>query len=216
MYQHINRIVDSCIDEYSDFMGIEYRPSYELQFKEISQARADIDGIESPANTRFLIDSQKHILWIATNLPVEKYIMFHEFTHMLDADMYINGSKVRKMGLGGYMEYHASQIEFAELLGAPKLKNINSFSMKDTCKTISGKKASWNMFEKSRKLLFPYLAEKTFLSILNDCLILSGSSLIIGDCDQFVKCIQQTLWKLSITVFLWSIFHQITFAQLID
>ena len=34
LYQQIKRIVDSYIDEYSFFMGIEYRPSYELQLKE--------------------------------------------------------------------------------------------------------------------------------------------------------------------------------------
>ena len=35
------------------------------------------------------------------------------------------------MGLGGYTEYHASQIGFAELLGAPELKSIKPFSMSD-------------------------------------------------------------------------------------
>lgn len=78
LYQQIKRIVDSYIDEYSFFMGIEYRPSYELQLKEVSHARADIDGIESLANTRFLIELKKHILCVATNLPIEKYILFHE------------------------------------------------------------------------------------------------------------------------------------------
>lgn len=61
-------------------MGIDYSPNYELKLKEVSQERADNDAIESPANTRFLIDLQKHILCVATNLSIEKYIAFHELT----------------------------------------------------------------------------------------------------------------------------------------
>lgn len=142
LYQQVKRTIDNYIIEYSDFVGINYSPNYELRFKEVSQERADIDGIESPANTRFLIDLQKHILCVAENLSIEKYIVFHELTHMLDSDLYVNGSKIRKMGLGGgYTEYHASQIGFAKLLGASEVKNIKPFSMNDMCKTISGNKS---------------------------------------------------------------------------
>lgn len=153
-------------------MGIEYRPSYELQLKEVSHARADIDGIESLANTRFLIELKKHILCVATNLPIEKYILFHELTHMLDSDLYVNGSKIRKMGLGGYTEYHASQIGFAELLGAPELKNIKPFSMSDICKTISGNKSILEYVREKQETAISLLAEKTFLKVLRNCLIL--------------------------------------------
>lgn len=141
LYQQVKRIIDNYIMEYRKFIGIDYSPNYELQLKEVSQEKADTDGIESPANTRFIIDIQKHILSIATNLSIEKYIVFHELTHMLDSDLYVKGNKMRKMGLGGYTEYHASQIGFAELLGASEVENINSFSMNDICKTISGDKS---------------------------------------------------------------------------
>lgn len=138
MHQQVKRTIDNYILEYSNFMGIDYSPNYELCLKEVSQERADIDGIESPANTRFLIDLQKHILCVASNLSTERYIVFHELTHMLDSELYVKGSKVRKMGLWCYTEYHASQIGFAELLGASAVKNIKPFSMNDMCKTISG------------------------------------------------------------------------------
>lgn len=141
MYQQIKRTIDNYIIEYSDFMGIDYSPNYELQLKQVSLERVDIVGIESPANTQFLIDLRKHILCIATNLPIEKYIVFHELTHMFDSDLYVKGDKVRKMGLVGYTEYHASQIGFAELLGASDVKSIKPFSMDEMCKTISGNKS---------------------------------------------------------------------------
>ena len=140
LYLQIKKTIDDYIIEYNNFMEIDYYPNYELQFKEVSQGRADINGIESLANTRFIIDSQKHILCVATNLPIEKYVIFHELTHMLDSDLYVKDNKIRKMGLSAYTEYHASQVGFTKILGASKIKNVEPFSMKDTCKTISGNK----------------------------------------------------------------------------
>ena len=141
LYQQVKNEINNYIIEYSDFMGIDYSPNYELQFKKVSQERADSYGIESPANTRFLIDLQKHILCVAENSPREKYIIFHELTHMLDSDLHVKGSKIRKMGLGGYTEYHASQIGFVELLGASEVNSVKPFSMNDMCNTISGNKS---------------------------------------------------------------------------
>lgn len=62
--------------------------------------------------------------------------------------------KIRKMGLGGYTEYHASQIGFAELLGASEVKNIKSFSMNDMCKTISGNKIIRFSLQERKQILF--------------------------------------------------------------
>ena len=125
LYQQIKRIVDSYIDEYSFFMGIEYRPSYELQLKEVSHARADIDGIESLANTRFLIELKKHILCVATNLPIEKYILFHELTHMLDSDLYVNGSKIRKtQGHTGYSARCQRQLAVSGGYASPYRRSV--------------------------------------------------------------------------------------------
>lgn len=162
LYQQVKRTIDKYIIEYSDFMGIGYSPNYELQLKEASQERADINGIESPANTRFLIDLQKHILSVATNLPIEKYIVYHELTHMLDSDLYVKGSEIRKMGLGGYTEYHASQIGFAELLGASEVKSIKPFSMNDICKTISGNKSIIEYVREKQQTAISLFSRKDF------------------------------------------------------
>lgn len=139
--QQIKNTLDQYIIEYSSFIGMKYSPRFDLKFKEVSQAQADIDGIDSLANTQFIIELQKHILCVSSNAPLKRYVIFHELTHMLDSELYIKGNKIRKMGLAGYTEYHASQIGFAQLLGADVLKNIKPFSMYDVCETISGKKS---------------------------------------------------------------------------
>lgn len=143
-------------------MGINYFPCYELQLKEVSQERAEVDGIESSANTNFLIDLKKHILCVATNLPIEKYIIFHELTHMLDSELYVKGSKIRKLGLWGYTEYHASQIGFAALLGAAELNGIKPFSMKDTCKTISGNMSILEYVQEKQQTAISVFSRKGF------------------------------------------------------
>lgn len=162
LYQQVKNTIDNYIIEYNDFMGIDYSPNYELQFKEVSQEQADIDGFESPANTRFLIDLKKHILCVATNLSIEKYILFHELTHMFDSDLYVKNSKIRKMGLGGYTEYHASQVGFAELLGAFEVSNIKPFSMNDMCRTISGNKSIFEYVREKQQTAIFLFSKKGF------------------------------------------------------
>lgn len=162
LYQQIKRIVDRYIGEYGNFMGIDFSPCYELQLKEVSRTRAEVNGIEAPASTRFLIDLKKHILCVAINLSLEKYIIFHELTHMLDSELYVKGSKIRKMGLGGYTEYHASQIGFAELLGADDLKSIKPFSMNDICKTISGNKSILEYVQEKQEAAISMFSRKDF------------------------------------------------------
>ena len=40
-----------------------------------------------------------------------RYIVFHEFTHILDTEMYAKQDSWKYMALSGYTEYHAAQVE---------------------------------------------------------------------------------------------------------
>ena len=171
--QQIKSTLDRYAIEYGSFIGIKYLPKYDLKFKEVSQAQADIDGFDSLANTQYIIDLQKHILCVSKNAPVKKYVIFHEFTHMLDSELYIKGNKVRKMGLAGYTEYHASQIGFAQLLGAEELKTIKPFSMHEVCETISGKKSVFEYVREKQETASSLFSRKGFpvsLQYLSDSL----------------------------------------------
>lgn len=59
---------------------------------------------------------------------------------MYDSEMLANKDKMRYLGLSGYTEYHASQIELMLLLGAKKANDSISFSMNNTIITVSGKR----------------------------------------------------------------------------
>ena len=129
------------VDEYVRFMRIERFPAYDLKFKEASLSKADLQGFDSLASTAYDVNTHNHTLCIATNLPLEKYVLFHEFTHMLDSEEHTNGDKNRYAGLLGYTEYHASQVELMQLLGAKSIGEIPSFSINSFVHTLSGEKS---------------------------------------------------------------------------
>ena len=128
------------VDEYKNFMRITQFPEFALQTKLVSVVAADSQGFDSAAVTAYQPITGQHSLCVSTNLELSKYLMFHEFTHMLDSEIYAKGDKVRYAGLSGYTEYHASQIELACLVGAVTIDSIQSFSMNKIISTFSGNK----------------------------------------------------------------------------
>lgn len=133
--------IDTYIDEYKDFMGIERFPEYTLKTHEAKISTADSQGYEIAAAAHYQPETNQHTLLISTNLLLSKHLMFHEFTHMLDSELYVNHDKVRYAGLSGYTEYHASQVELLSLLGAEKYDATLSFSMKTLVPTFAGTKS---------------------------------------------------------------------------
>ena len=127
--------------EFKQFMGITDFPPYQLTTKKVSLSVADLQGFDSAASTFYDPKTNNHTLQISTNLILSKYLIFHEFTHILDASMYANGDSIKYAGLSGYTEYHASQIELLQLLGAKTEKDIISFKMDTIISTFSGEKS---------------------------------------------------------------------------
>lgn len=129
------------VNEYKGFMGIKQFPKYTLQTQEASKSTADLQGYEVAAATFYQPLTGQHTLLISTNLSLSKYLIFHEFTHMYDSELYVNGNKMRYAGLSGYTEYHASQVELVQLLGAKTIDTAPSFSMNMIISTFAGDKS---------------------------------------------------------------------------
>ncbi len=132
--------LNTLVDEYKNFMGFSWFPEFDLQTKIASLVIADSQGFESAAVTTYQPITGQHSLCVSVNLELSKYLMFHEFTHMHDSEIYVNGDKVRYAGLSGYTEYNASQIELACLVGAETIGCIPSFSMNKIISTFAGNK----------------------------------------------------------------------------
>lgn len=125
----LERQLNGYVSEYKEFMEISQFPAFFLQTRTASQVRAESQGYESAAITSYQVSTGQHTIFISTNLKLTKYVAFHEFTHMLDSELYVHGDKIRYIGLSAYTEYHAAQVEFAQMLGAKTIRTIQSFSV---------------------------------------------------------------------------------------
>ena len=124
------------VTEYKQFMGIDAFPKFEEESFEID------DSQEFCYAGKAIYDwqSRKHKLLLPSINQVPKFLLFHELTHILDAEKYSNGEKVHDFCLAGYMEYHASQVELMAMLGAKSVKDVLSFSMEDMAED-----SEWNI-----------------------------------------------------------------------
>lgn len=126
---------------FKKFMGINTFPQYTLHTKEVSLFVADAQGYDSVASTHYDVQGNSHTLTVSTNLLLCKYLLFHEFTHILDSELYVNNDKMRYLGISGFTEYHASQIELMAMLGMQSINDKPTFSMNKVIHTISGDKS---------------------------------------------------------------------------
>lgn len=125
-------------------MGMDSMPSYQIVPKDVSLQLAINQGFESPAAVSYDLSSGTHILKIWSTVPMlyADYLVFHEFTHILDAETYSKRDKLKHMANRGYTEYHAAQIDFMKLLGVKSINEPFSFSMRKSLKTYGGTKTA--------------------------------------------------------------------------
>lgn len=154
-------------DDYKDFMVIKEFPIYELQTQEASKTIADAQGFEIAASTSYQPQNKSHTLLVSTNLTLSKYLMFHEFTHMLDSEIYVNGDKVRYAGLSGFTEYHASQVELMQLLGGNTIDDVLTFSMDTVITTFAGEKSVYKYVNEKHLHAIELFSRIDFPSDLN-------------------------------------------------
>lgn len=84
--------------------------------------RSDAAGFASAAQAYYNTKTDEHILRICKSSEIPRYIVFHEFTHILDTEMYAKQDSWKYMALSGYTEYHAAQVELMIMLGADSIQ----------------------------------------------------------------------------------------------
>ena len=121
----INTVSDNLKEyekEYIEFMEIEKLPQYKIDFFEINVEESDAAGFASAAQAYYNTKTDEHILRICKSSEIPRYIVFHEFTHILDTEMYAKQDSWKYMALSGYTEYHAAQVELMIMLGADSIQ----------------------------------------------------------------------------------------------
>ena len=153
-------------NNFKKFVGNNAFPQYTIFTKEISLSVVDIQGYDSIASTHYDVQKGIHTLTISSNIEIYEYIIFHEFTHMLDSELYVNNDKIRYIGLSGFTEYHASQVELMKMLGAKSIFDRLSFSINTTINTISGYKSVKQYLVEKQQHAIELFSRKDFPSCL--------------------------------------------------
>lgn len=138
--ENIIQKIKSYESDYKSFMKITTLPEYSIITKTASLNVAETKGFESLASSKYDLKKHIHSLLVSCNVPLCRYVVFHEFTHMIDTEIYAKNDTLRYIGISGYTEYHASQIELLDLLSVENINEIISFSINNTIETVSGKK----------------------------------------------------------------------------
>lgn len=142
----LDMYINKCEKEYALFIGIESLPPFQIVPKTITLDLANKQDFDSFASASYDVATGTHSLKVWSDVYKPQlhadYLLFHEFTHILDAEMYSNRDKVKYVGNRGFTEYHAAQIDFMKLLGAENVNNQFSFSMSTKFETVGGQKSA--------------------------------------------------------------------------
>lgn len=135
-----NMYARKCEIDFLKFMNVSCLPNYTITPINITPENADSKGYAAPANVKYDFNTNTHHMSIWTILPTltADYIMFHEFTHMIDTERFCKSNKIKYIANKGYTEYHASQVALMKMLGAKTIDSTLSFTMEQTVETYSG------------------------------------------------------------------------------
>ena len=146
MKAELDRYIKSCVKDYLIFTGESIFPDFDIKTKSISLDKSKKQGYDSWASTFYDVSIGKHTLEVWENIYLPQlradYLVFHELTHIADAEKYSKMDKLKYMSNRGYTEYHAAQIDFMKLLGIKKIGDDLSFSMAQKFETIEGEKTA--------------------------------------------------------------------------
>lgn len=155
-----------CEQEYMTLLKIQEIPEYEIVPKVISLEESDEKGFGAIATSFLNLDNYTHKMEMWEDLchckEIGKYIVFHEFTHMLDDEKYVKKNKMRYVYLHGYTEYHAAQIEFLKLLGIKCMDQNIVFSMNDRIETFGGERSVFEYVNSSHELVTKLISRVDF------------------------------------------------------
>lgn len=158
----LNIYVNRSAKSYIDFMNIEKFPQFRVVEKKMSLSDANKKGFGSFASHHYDIHTGTHSLEVWSDIYQPQlhaeYLLFHEFTHILDTEMYVQKDKMKNVMYRGFSEYHAGQIDFLKVLGVKKVDASISFSMKQVVDTVGNPKTVEE---------FVNAAHKTSTSLIN-------------------------------------------------
>lgn len=154
------------MEDYKKFVGISAFPDFTIKSKEMTLEKSTTQGFDAPAAVFYDVPTGKHSLeiWSKLYLPQmnAQYLVFHEFTHIWDAEVYSLKDKVKHMSNKGYTEFHAAQVDFMRILGARNIYEPFSFDMGQRIETYSGTKKAKDFVEMPLNLATELITRSDF------------------------------------------------------
>ena len=128
--------------------------------------KSTTQGFDAPAAVFYDVPTGKHSLeiWSKLYLPQmnAQYLVFHEFTHIWDAEVYSLKDKVKHMSNKGYTEFHAAQVDFMRMLGARNIYEPFSFDMDQRIETFGRTKTAKDFVEMPLNLTTELITRSDF------------------------------------------------------
>lgn len=97
----LNFYVNQSAKRYADFMGIDKVPQFKIIEKKISLSDANRKGFGSFASHHYDLTTGTHSLEVWSDIYQPQlhaeYLLFHEFTHILDTERYVRKDKIRML-----------------------------------------------------------------------------------------------------------------------
>ena len=172
------QFVRECEESYKQFLNISYFPKFELVSKEITVEKSEKCGFDSWATAFYDIPTGKHRLKVWSGIHTfgedGKYIIFHELTHILDDENIVQRDKIKHLANHGFTEYHASQIELMQMLGAKNVRQQITFSMNDAIRTVGGEKSVKEFVDMPRLLAIELISRKDFPADIETMKVTTG------------------------------------------
>ena len=177
--ERINDYVRGCVEEFKEFVGINSFPDFQIVPKELTKDKSQDQGFDSWATAFYDTATGEHTIEIWSNLWLPdfnaKYLVFHELTHIWDAEVYSQCNKMKYVANKGYTEYHAAQIDFLKALGANSISQPFAFEMDQSLQLIEGEKTAAEFVDAPRKLSEKLITRPDFPSNIETLVTTLGS-----------------------------------------
>ena len=144
----LKQFIKNCESDFMRFCGIDSLPSYQIISKEMTLDKSQNEGFDSVASAFYDVSTGAHRLemWSKLYLPQmnAEYLVFHELTHILDAETFSQKDKCKNVANKGYTEFHAAQNDFMQILGAKSIDEPFSFSMNQRFGTFASEESAFD------------------------------------------------------------------------
>lgn len=162
--------IRECEGDYKKFMGISEFPEYAIIEKEFVSEVLEKKEYMAIATAIYDCTTKSYRLEVYSQIydKAGRNNIFHELTHIWDHERYIGEDINKKLTYHAYSEYHASQVQLMEMLGAKTVHQVIPFSVNDIVQTIMGEMSVKQYLEQLKMNISVLVSKEDFSNNLEN------------------------------------------------